>query len=1110
MKILALRLANLASIPGPVEFDFSVAPLQDAGLFAITGPTGAGKSTLLDALCLALYGSTPRLRQAPVRDAQLPDVGQEKLTTADPRTLLRRGSASGHAEVDFLGRDGHRYRARWSVRRARNKAEGKLQAVEQSLHDLETDRLLTAQKREFDRLLPERLGLSFDQFTRAVLLAQSEFAAFLKADDNERSELLEKLTDTAEYSAISKAAYRRASEAKKRVDALEARLADDLPAEPEARAELERSAEAAQGKLDAVQQKAKRLEKWQQWHTADDTLRRAYVDGRQQQQDAEARWQGLADARADREWRRLLAPQRHRLIRQTELPDEIARLEKTQDATRQAQQDAETNQQIAAQQQDKTEQSLTGATRARQETEPKLRKAREQAQRVATLEHQLRDLETRHQQHQRQASQLAEQCRTLKEKQRELTHQRDEWQATLKQYMGHHVQLDGARQAAQTDHDHAAQRHLALGELTSRWQEAQRAHQAHQTLTRRLNEDKQRKEALVEQGKTARQRLDDQERQYRTVRDVIERSRAVRSESMVRLREGLQEGQSCPVCGGIDHPWRKNPPETPEAAQLRVQQAEEERQLAQAQAGWEQAQQERQELVSQYQAVEASLIQQRRDLEDADRRLATARQGLAKHPLHAELDAIDSAERDAWLDHQRQQSDTNRAHQAQTLQTLTRAETELAPLEKALRENELELTKRETQHASVEKELATLAESLPPLHQERDNTAAQLKTLLGEHSSPDAWQHRLDAHQETARKERDAALKHLHDANRQRERFAQQADHEEQQIRRLQLERDALDRELAQWRQDHIALDDATLDRLLAEPEDEASRREQQMIDAEEARQRTSASLAERRQALIAHRRDQDLAAGEEDKEGEKEKDDDETLLSADRTNEIQRRREGLADEQDALAPLLYTAQQSRDDAVHALRDDDCRRDRQQKGQAEREAVRAEHRRWGQISELIGAADGKTFRRIAQAWNLERLLEEANAHLTGLSRRYRLERGGSELGLLVMDQDMGDERRSVHSLSGGETFLVSLALALGLASMASGQLAIESLFIDEGFGSLDPQSLALAMEALDGLQAQGRRVGVISHVQEMHERIPVQIQVEPMGNGTSRARLVNG
>ena len=107
----------------------------------------------------------------------------------------------------------------------------------------------------------------------------------------------------------------------------------------------------------------------------------------------------------------------------------------------------------------------------------------------------------------------------------------------------------------------------------------------------------------------------------------------------------------------------------------------------------------------------------------------------------------------------------------------------------------------------------------------------------------------------------------------------------------------------------------------------------------------------------------------------------------------------------------------------------------------------------------------------------------------------------------MVDTEMGDELRSVHSLSGGETFLVSLALALGLAGMASGELRIESLFIDEGFGSLDPDSLALAMEALDGLQASGRRVGVISHVAEMHERIPVRIAVRPSGNGQSRLEI---
>ncbi|GGY00640.1 nuclease SbcCD subunit C [Litchfieldella qijiaojingensis] len=1097
MKILALRLTNLASLPGPLELDFTASPLRDAGLFAITGPTGAGKSTLLDALCLAFYGSTPRLRQAPGRDAPLPDVGDETVSTADPRTLLRRGTAGGHAEVDFLGRDGRRYRARWAVRRAREKITGRLQAVEQSLRDLEDDSLLTTQKREFDRLLPERLGLSFDQFTRAVLLAQSEFAAFLQADDNERSDLLERLTGTAEYSAISIAAYQRANEAKKQVDALEAKLADDLPAEPEARAELERTAEDAQRELDSVQQEAQRLETQQRWHETDERLSKAYAEGRQQQQNAEARWQALTETRADREWRRLLAPQRHRLTRQAQLPGEIATLEQTHARTCKALEEAKATQQDADKGRDQAEQALAEANKARQQAEPALREAREYAQRLATLEKQLADLDTNHRERQQQASTIAKERQQAEDDQRKLERQRDEWQATLRQLMGDHTQLDSARQATQREHDRAARRSLALSELATVWQEVCRAEQTQRTLTSRLDTNERRKAHLVEQGKAARRRLDDQERHYRSVYEVIERNRAVRSESVVKLREGLQEDVPCPVCGGLDHPWRHHPPETPEAAQLAAQQAEEDRQLAQAEQERDQAQRERDDLLGQYRAVEASLTEQHRDLREAEQRLAKARQALTDHPLHAELDAIDAAERDAWLAHQQKESDAARQRHEQTLQELAKAEAELAPLEETLRQGEIQLAQLETQRVSLEQELARLAEQMPPLRQARDKTASQLKGILGEHASPDAWQQHLDSCQDNARKARDTALDRFHAAQREQERLTQQASHEADQTAKLHKEREALDRELAEWRRAHPELDDATLARLLAQSDEEARRQERQLTEAEEARQRADASLAERHQALIQHRREQALAES------------DEALLGNEVEAEIQLRREALASEREALAPRLEAAQPARDDAVHALRDDDRRRERQQEGQAELEAARAEQVRWGRISELIGSADGKVFRRIAQAYNLEQLLEHANLHLAGLSRRYRLARGGTPLGLLVVDHDMGDERRSVHSLSGGETFLVSLALALGLASMASGELVIESLFIDEGFGSLDPQSLALAMEALDGLQALGRRVGVISHVQEMHERIPVQIQVEPMGNGTSRARLVS-
>jgi exonuclease SbcC len=163
---------------------------------------------------------------------------------------------------------------------------------------------------------------------------------------------------------------------------------------------------------------------------------------------------------------------------------------------------------------------------------------------------------------------------------------------------------------------------------------------------------------------------------------------------------------------------------------------------------------------------------------------------------------------------------------------------------------------------------------------------------------------------------------------------------------------------------------------------------------------------------------------------------------------------------------------------------------------------------WSKINDIIGSADGRKFRQIAQEYTLEVLLSYANLHLQDLTARYKIERIPNTLGLQVVDQDMGDEIRTVYSLSGGESFLVSLALALGLASLSSSKMKVESLFIDEGFGSLDPNTLNVAMDALERLHNLGRKVGVISHVQEMTERIPVQIKVSKKASGRSLVEIV--
>ena len=145
-----------------------------------------------------------------------------------------------------------------------------------------------------------------------------------------------------------------------------------------------------------------------------------------------------------------------------------------------------------------------------------------------------------------------------------------------------------------------------------------------------------------------------------------------------------------------------------------------------------------------------------------------------------------------------------------------------------------------------------------------------------------------------------------------------------------------------------------------------------------------------------------------------------------------------------------------------------------------------------------------------RAITLDHMVHLANNHLNALSPRYRLARGrASDLALHIVDRDMGDEVRGTRSLSGGERFLVSLALALALSGLEGRSSFVDTLFIDEGFGSLDTDTLDLAVDALETLQGRGQKVGVITHVAAMIERIAVQVRVEKCGAGRSEIRISN-
>ncbi len=205
MRILNVQFINLNSLKGKHSIDFQSGPLAGVGLFAITGPTGAGKSTILDAITLALFGRASRYDKKP-----------------SPPDMLSRGTGEAFAEVAFTIRDSACYRAAWHIARARKKVDGALQNAKRFIYDADGKELASGKK--CDDLIVELTGLTPERFFRSAMLAQGEFAKFLKANDAERAELLESLTSTEIYSEIGKACYRRYDQSKQKMGSIQSRL----------------------------------------------------------------------------------------------------------------------------------------------------------------------------------------------------------------------------------------------------------------------------------------------------------------------------------------------------------------------------------------------------------------------------------------------------------------------------------------------------------------------------------------------------------------------------------------------------------------------------------------------------------------------------------------------------------------------------------------------------------------------------------------------------------------------------------------------------------------------------------------------------------------------
>ncbi|WP_302800374.1 SbcC/MukB-like Walker B domain-containing protein [Parabacteroides goldsteinii] len=1020
MKILAIRGRNLASLEGDFDVDFTAEPLLSAGIFAISGPTGAGKSTILDAMCLALFARTPRTDQAKENNVRLRDVNEEVLPQSDPRFLLRRGTASGYAEVDFLALNGHRYRSRWSVGRARDKENGRLQSPRVTLYNIDKEEEEQGTRSELQARTVELIGLTFEQFTRSVLLAQNDFSTFLKAEQGEKASLLEKLTGTELYSSISRLIFEKNAVAKEAYDKVQARIQGIELLTEEAEQELQTRLKESEAALSALE-KAKAEQQ---------ALQEAVKSTGQQ---IESRQVQQKEAAA-------------KLLRATELLN-TARKEYEQGIQDEQRSEAD----FKALQQDlqqarKLDVRLDEVTRSVKETETRLRDV---LRRQKEGEDKLKAARTRQQQSLAEITRLSDWRERYRSK-----------ESIAEQLAALLLHLDAA----------SASRHTmekAVKTITSVKREAER--QTAQLVTvQRTIESKQlalrkTEDAKVKLEQTQKEtditELDKQMDAVRVEREnlLVEQARQAVSGDVLELREKLQEGKPCPVCGSTHHPVMEgNTPPAPSPEGSRI-----------------------------------PLVATDGNLSPLERG-----QGVCENPITQAIAAMTL---------QIQQLNARKAAYTANEKQLSLLQQQLLQLHKELTEADHIRTdlqgRQKLAETQITREEAIRVESRETL--EKSLSAAN--RLFGNDEWQKAWQQDPDSFRDTltsfARQwhENTEKLQQL-----QREQSAQKAECESyasflpsltKEVEEATLRHDKNRSELTALRAERSKL-------LSGKPADQV----------EQDYNRRKEELKERLKRLQAVQTEQSGVADQlrgisEQIARDLEKASEDLLVRqkalSDWSESWNRTHEG-----EVLELLLPRITQEKNEYAFRLRTQSENKRKIASQQEELEACRKQSERWAKLNDLAGSADGAKFRRIAQGYTLDVLLSYANVQLRDLSRRYRLERVPETLALQVIDRDMCDEVRTVHSLSGGESFLVSLALALGLSSLSSNRMKVESLFIDEGFGSLDADTLRIAMDALESLRTQGRKIGVISHVQEMTERIPVQIRVNRAGNGRSYLEVI--
>lgn len=1141
MILQQLQIHNIASIED-ATIDFEAQPLADSEVFLITGKTGAGKSTLLDAICLALYASTPRLENTSMQ-GEMRD-NEKDIKIKDPVQLMRRNTGEAFVRLTFIGSNGVHYEAQWSVARARNKVTGKIQNKKWALRNLDTD-FTYAKDKEIREEIALAIGLDFKQFCRTTLLAQGEFTRFLNSKDDEKAEILEKITGVDAYSRIGAKIFEQTVEKKKiwedsqqKIEGIQILNDEEIAQKNNQLQQLDEQSQQIKNTLEKEQKKLRWLQREQDFRQRKEQAKEdlahvksiAESDETQQQEQTIALWNHTIEARAKMNEAASCA----KTILQQE-----AQLQSLEQTFRQIQ----GAQSYELQQEQTIALSIRNIDDNLAQEAPKVN-LYENAQTLNTLINSYlknkKDAENNLQYANQIKKELSTQYQPKLENAKTML---EECQKTYNQ------QVIKAQEAeTELEHLHLPQLRQQQESLKTLLNDIQAAKDLLELLHEEQNRHVLSKENLVQLQNSIqekeklllvlKQESHDAEIRKNALQLAYEKQRESINKWAKSIRMKLQIGDTCPVC---QQRIENTLPHEDNIDALVVE----------AEKLYKDAENEYNKILTSQNALDADIKALKNSLANEQKVFAKCSESLAKATQKAQEAAKKIPEGE---------------NETQTLATLEKASAQIAEAEakekeakklRTLRDQKLQEyeVQRNGMLAAQQKVDDTqhrieVIEAQISLQNKTSEKALQdIHLLIGEAGNL-SWQN--DWHTmltEFGKEVEDGAITYKMNTEKQQKLVAELKQFEEGN-KNLAAVLDAIVKLMPTW--GTPSKEPLMLKRIpkvltrASELQSQITAALQQMNAAKEKEEDTKKWLKEFME------KKQEMLKDFSDKEQEILLDENllkqlDTLQQSDiaeKTEAINRINQQLVSKQ-TVWDELEKAYQLHTGEYEALFDEDekiseeesldtristsiasleaqlselgnqrggiirdLEIDRSNKAKVgsllqESAQKKADFEKWSRLNQLLGDATGNKFRRIAQSYVLASLIHSANGYMRTLSDRYILKVVPGTFVISLEDAYQGYVSRAASTLSGGESFLVSLSLALALSDIGT-QLSVDTLFIDEGFGTLSGEPLQHAINTLRSLHSKsGRHVGIISHVEELKERIPVQIRVNQEGNNSS-------